>query len=297
MNIFVDTMKKISLGLFISILTINLQAMVSPDNSQLIDAIDEDFESQVLSDEELEEIYSAEIIKADEKKILEQEATSILSDYLVLYDEEFYVLDVPTEIYNDLSTELKNVVEASQYSIQLYNEGTLLLDEEGTLILAESAEEFVIQDSNIEFIGQYVMVWFVNVWVGYDIVAKPGVWSTILAVIFLVVGTASLIYDILTFDKDTYARIAYFYTGTMFTIMSQAVSTISKIPQYIVTGILTLMRFSSSVVSATISLVVTFLKMVFPPAVHASEMLSAISKGKSFIVHYNTILYSSYSII
>lgn len=120
---------------------------------------------------------------------------------------------------------------------------------------------------------------------------------TILAVIFLVVGTASLIYDILTFDKDTYARIAYFYTGTMFTIMSQAVSTISKIPQYIVTGILTLMRFSSSVVSATISLVVTFLKMVFPPAVHASEMLSAISKGKSFIVHYNTILYSSYSII
>ena len=27
------------------------------------------------------------------------------------------------------------------------------------------------------------------------------------------------------------------------------------------------------------------------------EMLSAISKGKSFIVHYNTILYSSYSII
>ena len=73
-------------------------------------------------------------------------------------------------------------------------------------------------------------------------------------------------------------------------------TSIAYIPSYLVSAITLLMRSARNVVSAQVTIIMTFLKFLFPPFVHSSRMLDAVNIGKTVTIHYTTVFYSSFSV-
>lgn len=295
MKKIIGLLKKLMVFAFVGLVIFNVFNLSVYASTNLFSSVNSEYDSQILTDKELENEYARIEEKNQTQLVLEEEAERLLLNYAVEIEPGIYIFDVPYEVYETYPQEIANLVDASLDSYERYQDGELLLDD-GYLIVSDQATDFITQDSPIRFVSTYTKIAFINIITGFDIIVEKGAWSIVLITVFLAIGATSLIYDILTFDTNVWARLAYTLTGTMYTVMGQIISMYEKIPSYIVSAVTLLMRSASSVVSAQVAIAITFLKFLFPPFVHSSSMLDAINAGKKVTIHYTAIFYSSFSV-
>lgn len=226
------------------------------------------------------------IDKVDESWLIEDENGKMS---WAITEEEKENIDIELVGFLDQSIKEKN--ELIDDSIIVQSDGEILLTE-------EAEDDYFIQSGDFYVVQRYKKVWFVTIWIGFDVIANNPSAAIVLASAGILVDLVYLITDISILWKnfDASCAIALTYCRSLHEIVRQLGMLLMGIPKYILTAVEFMWRTIVIGNTGTIGVILTIAKLGLPSAAHGIDIINNASKGRGTTFHYTVLLYSGYTL-
>lgn len=255
-----------------------------------------------LSDyDKMSEFYKKEIEERHEiNNYYEALASRIEPEWLVEDENGKMYWNISKEKINSLDAEL---VEFLNNSIEEKNR---LIDDgyieqvDGDIKISEEIEnDYYIQSGEIEIVQRFTKVWFVTIWIGFEIVCNNPVPAIVLSSIGILLDLIGIIKDISIIwrQTDVAVNIAMTYCYSLHKVIAELGSLLSKIPSYILTGVE--IMWKGLVVGSTgvFGIILSLLKLGFPKTLQAFDIIRHASNGGGVVLTYTVVVFSGYRLI
>ena len=171
---------------------------------------------------------------------------------------------------------------------------------DGEIELSDEIEnDYYVQSGAIEVVQRYKKVWFITIWIGFDMICNNAIGSIVLSSMGILLDLVGIIKDISIIWKtpELAVNIAKTYCYSLHTVVRELAALFEGIPSYILTGVE--MMWKSLVVGTTgvFGLVIAGLKHGFPKTVQAFSIVKHAASGRGVKFTYTTVLFSGYILL
>lgn len=183
---------------------------------------------------------------------------------------------------------------------QLIDNSTIKQTIDGEIELSNEVENnYYVQSGSIEFVQRYKKIWFVTIWIGFDMICNNAEASIVISSIGILLDLVGIIKDISIIWKtpEIAINIAKTYCYSLHTVVRELGVLLQRVPGYILTGVEIMWKSLIIGTTGLFGLVIAGLKLGFPKTSQAFDIIKYASNGHGVKFTYTTILFSGYTLL
>ncbi len=260
------------------------------------------FATEVSQYDELTYIYQNEYErKIEEQNYYESLLSQVEENWLEEDESGKMYWAISSEEISQIEPELVNFLNNSMdEKNQLIDNSIIKQSDDGEIELSDEIEDnYYVQAGSIEFVQRYKKVWFVTIWIGFDMICNNAVASIVISSLGILLDLVGILKDISIIWKtpDIAINLAKTYCYSLHTVVRELSTLLQGVPSYILSGVEIMWKSLVIGTSGIFGLVIAGLKLGFPKTLQALDIIKHASSGHGVKFTYTTVCFTRYTIL
>ena len=258
--------------------------------------------TEVSEYDKLEEIYQNECErKIEQNNYYESLVSKIQEDWLIEDEKGRMYWAITDEEISQIDTELVTFLNQSMTEKnQLIDDSLIIQTSDGDIALSDEIENnYYVQSGDIEFVQRYKKLWFLTIWIGFDMICNNAVAAITISTIGILLDVVGIITDISILWKapDVIGNILETTNLGLAIYARELGATLETLPKLILSGVEAMYKAMFGISSGIFGLVLSGLKLGFPKTVEAMDIIKHAGAGHGVKFTYTAIFYSGYTLL